>query len=519
MMPQSNPMQFAPSILENLLDIGRQVLAEEDIDRILTRAMDGAIALTQAERGFIILFDHDGGSRFHTARNLNRQDLQRPKNETSRSIIRKVQFDKKPVFLQNALEAPEFEASKSVRGLKILSVICLPLLHAGELIGAVYLDNRSFRGIFSPEMFQFAQKFADFISVAAAHALEQQRLRDNVEALQRDLREHYSFGEIIGTHPAIMQILQLVAQVADTEATVLIQGETGTGKELIARALHQNSRRANRPFVAINCSTLQENLLESELFGHVKGAFTGATENKIGWFERAHGGTIFLDEVSEMSPALQLKLLRILQTGEFSPVGSTRLRHSNVRILAATNRNLQQLVNAGRFRDDVYYRLNVIAIEVPPLRDRASDILLLAVHFLDYYGSKYGKPGLRLSSKARAQLLKYHFPGNVRELENMMERAVILCQANEVEAETLPIDLGPVESPPPVEQNVPTFREAKQRLLQEFERSFILERLADSGGNISQAARASGMDVKNFYEKMKQHRIDARAFKTANKPE
>ncbi len=500
--------------LEQLLDIGRRVLAEEDIDRALATAMDGAIRLTGAERGLIILFDGDGDVRFQTARHLSRQDLQQPKNEISRSIIRKVRREKQAVFLKNAREDPEFEASKSVRGLKVLSVICLPLLHDGELFGAVYLDNRSFRGAFKPETFQFAQKFAEFISVAAAHALEQQRLRDNVEALQRDLREQYAFHEILGDHPVMTEILRLVAQVADTEATILIQGESGTGKELIARALHQNSRRAGQPFVAINCGALQDSLLESELFGHVRGAFTGATEDKIGWFERAQGGTIFLDEVGEMSPALQLKLLRILQTGEFSPVGSTTVQRTNARVLAATNRNLQQLVEQGRFRADLFYRLNVIAIDVPPLRERTSDILLLAQHFLEHFGRKYGKSGLRLSAGAKAHLLKYDFPGNVRELENMMERAAILCKSAEIGMADLPVPQGSGGASPDSDAPGLTFREAKKRLIDAFEKSYILDRLAESAGNISQAARASGMDVKNFYEKMKHHGIDARAFKS-----
>ncbi len=499
------------AVLEQLLEIGARVLAEEDIDRVLTTAMDGAIRLSGAERGLIILFDSQGRTRFHTARNLDREDLEQPGNEISRSIINKVRDEKKPVFLKNARENPEFKTRKSIRSLKVLSVICLPLLHENELIGAVYLDNRSFRGVFKPVTFDFARKFADFISAAAVHALEQQRLRDNVDALLRDLREQYQFREIIGEHPAMTEILGLIAQVADTEATILIQGESGTGKELIARALHQNSRRANRPFVAINCGALQENLLESELFGHVRGAFTGATENKIGWFERAHGGTIFLDEVSEMSPALQLKLLRILQTGEFSPVGSTRVRHSNVRVLAATNRPLQQLVASGKFRDDVYYRLNVIAIDVPPLRERASDILLLAQHFLDRYGGKYNKPGLRLTAKARAHLLKYAFPGNVRELENMMERAVILSKGEEIDAQLLPAGLSAL---PESDREVPTgFQAAKQRLIASFEKNYLIDKLAETKGNISQAARLSGMDVKNFYEKMKHHGIDAKVFK------
>ncbi len=501
------------AILENLLEIGRKVLAEGDIDQLLATAMDGAIELSGAERGMIILFDPENRIRFHTARNFNRQDLQQPRNEISRSIIRKVQTEKHPIFLKNAREDPDFKSSKSVRGLKVLSVICLPLMHNNKIVGAVYLDNRSFRGVFKPETFYFAQKFAEFISLAVKHALEERRLRDNLEALQHDLREQYNFGEIIGRHPTMTEILRLVAQVADTEATVLIQGESGTGKELIARALHQNSSRADHPFVAINCGALQENLLESELFGHVKGAFTGATENKMGWFERAHGGTIFLDEVSEMSTALQLKLLRILQSGEFSPVGSTVIRRTNARIVAATNRNLKQLVQEGRFREDVFYRLNVIVIDVPPLRKRASDIPLLAQHFLELYGRKYGKQDLHLSSQARTLLMQYAFPGNVRELENIIQRAIILCQGDEIGVAQLSIHPPNSSSLSPFREPARTFKEAKQRIIAEFEKNFILNRLAESKGNISQAARASGMDIKNFYEKMKHYGIDPRILK------
>lgn len=499
-------------MLRHLLEIGRQVLAEKDIDRILDKAMDGAIELTGAERGIIILFDYDGKIQFQTARNLKREDLSQPKYEISRTIIEKVRTQKLPIYLRNARADPEFQDIQSVVRLKILSVICLPLITQNEVFGTVYLDNRTVEGAFKPESFQFAQKFCDFISVAAHQALERKRLHNAVQALHKELREKYQFDTIVGEHPSMLEIFDLISQIADTDATVLIQGESGTGKEVIARALHENSRRKPHPFVAINCAAVHENLLESELFGHVRGAFTGAVEDKIGWFERAHGGTIFLDEVSEMSAALQAKLLRVLQTGEFSRVGSTATRHCNIRVVAATNKNLPGLVEEGRFRHDLYYRLNVIWIEVPPLRQRQSDILLLAQHFIEDFGNKYNKKHLRLTPQVKAELLKYDFPGNVRELENIIQRAVILANQDEIDVQHLPARLGAERQATLSDDNMRTFKMAKQRLLENFERSFIIDRLTESQGNISQAARDASMDVKNFYTKMKRYGIDPKLF-------
>ncbi len=493
----------------HLLDIAKHVLAEPDIDRVLATVMDAAIELTGAERGLIILFDQRGHIRFHTARNLNKEELQQPKYEISRSIIDRVRQEKQPVYLRNAREAPEFQASRSVATLKILSVICLPLFHDGEIFGAVYLDNRSVRGAFTPEQFEFAQSFADFIAAAAHHALEQRQLHSQVEALHQTLREAFRFDRIIGRHPAVIDILNLISQVADTDAAVLLQGESGSGKELVAHALHENSRRADKPFIAINCGALPDELLESELFGHRKGAFTGATSDKVGWFERAYGGTIFLDEVAEMSPAMQVKLLRVLQNGEFSPVGSTTICHADARVIAASNKNLQELVQQGTFRDDLYYRLNVITIQVPPLRERRSDIPLLAAHFIDIFCRKYNKTPLTLTDAALSALNAYDFPGNIRELENIMQRAVILATDERIEPTHLPAELltDPAGDPH-------NFKAAKQHVVANFERRFISERLSASRGNISQAARDAGMDVKNFFEKMKKYGIDAGAFKT-----
>lgn len=495
-------------------EIGKRLLAESKVDKLLTVAMDIAIEISGAERGMIILFDADGQILFDTARNLKKEDIAHPEFEISRTIIDKVKAEKKSVCLRNALADPAYRKCQSVARLKILSVICLPLRKNETIFGVLYLDNRTVRGVFEPETFTFfADQFADFISLAAYQALERKKLHNQVRDLEQALREKYQFESIIGQDPKMVEILKLVAQVADTDATVLIQGESGTGKELIARALHYNSRRKDKPFVAINCAALPENLLESELFGHVRGSFTGAIKDKAGWFEIANGGTIFLDEVSEMPPHLQVKLLRVLQSGEYSRVGSTEICVTDVRIIAAASRDLQKLVKQEKFREEFYYRLNVIDICLPPLRDRKGDIPVLAQHFLKKYGTKYNKENLTLSREADNLLLAYSFPGNIRELENILQRAVVLAEAELIEPHHLPPNVSEVLKTTAMKKSIATFKEAKQRAVATFERDYIIDCLKTSKGNISQAARTAGVDLKNFYAKMKKYGIDPVAFK------
>ncbi len=336
--------------------------------------------------------------------------------------------------------------------------------------------------------------------------------------IEHELRGSYCFESILGHHPKMIAILKLIAQVADTAATVLIYGESGTGKELIARALHYNSRRKNAIFATINCGALPENLLDTELFGHVRGAFTGAIKDKAGWFEHADKGTIFLDEISEMPAALQVKLLRILQTGEYSRVGSTKINRCDVRILAATNRNLKNLVREGTFREDLYYRLNVLDIELPPLRERKCDIPLLIQHLLKIFSAKYAKPHLRLTKDAEALILAYDFPGNIRELENIIQRAVLLAESSIIETRHLPADIRDKSVTSLQKENkLSSFKLAKQQAVEQFERKYISDCLKTTSGNISRAAFAAGINVKNFYEKMTKYGIDPHSFKNFSK--
>jgi transcriptional regulator with GAF, ATPase, and Fis domain len=492
----------------------KQLLAEGDVEKVLITAMDQIIVLSGAERALIVLYGRDRREQFQTARRLSKSDLAHPEFEISRTIIRTVTAKGEPVCIKNALADPRLTRSESVMRLRLLSVICIPLKYDKSVFGVVYLDNRSARGVFTKETFDLVREFTELISMVAFRALECSQLTLKVQVMEAELRGKYQFEAIIGSDPKMIDLLKLVSQVADTDATVLIEGESGTGKELFARALHFNSRRKDSAFIAVNCAAIPENLLESELFGHVKGAFTGALKDKPGWFECADCGTIFLDEVSEMPVPLQSKLLRVLQFKEYSRVGSTEIRHLDVRIVAAASKNLSGLVRDGMFREELYYRLNVIGLQVPPLRERSCDIILLARYFLKMYGDKYGKPDLTLTGEAEKILLGNSFPGNCRELENIIQRAVVLAQSPSIGPDLLALSPTPGPDVEPQGKPPASFRDAKQKNIEEFEKKYISHCLQISKGHISRAAELAGLDLKTFYIKMRKLHIDPHSFKT-----
>jgi two-component system, NtrC family, response regulator len=335
--------------------------------------------------------------------------------------------------------------------------------------------------------------------------LEYRRLREENRALRERLESGSPGGSIVARSKAMLDILHLVQKVGPLPSTVLVRGESGTGKELIARAIHAASPRAAHRFVALNCAVIPVNLLESELFGHEKGAFTGAEARRTGYFEAASGGTIFLDEISEMPAELQAKLLRVLQERRFQRLGSTDEIATDVRIIASTNRRLEDEIKAGRFRLDLYYRINVIAINVPPLRERREDISLLAFHFLHKYAKQFGKPADSISARAMELLLGWGWEGNVRELENVIERAVAVCDGAEITPADLPETFRGSPFPfeeQPLDQIVP-FAEAKA----EFERQYLLRLVRLADGNIARAARMASIPRPNLYEKLRKHGI------------
>jgi DNA-binding NtrC family response regulator len=342
--------------------------------------------------------------------------------------------------------------------------------------------------------------------VRLARVAERTRLKSEVRELQRRLVERHRLEGIIGESGRMQEVLALVTRIAPSDATVLVRGESGTGKELVARAIHFNSLRANGPLVTLNCAALPEQLLESELFGHEKGAFTGAVAQRKGRFETADEGSIFLDEIGDLSPALQVKLLRVLQERQFERLGSSRTLTVDVRVIAATNKDLESAMRAGTFREDLYYRLNVVTIQIPPLRDRREDIPLLLDHFLRKFAEKNRRNVTGLTAAARDVLLKYEYPGNVRELENIAERAVLLCRGQVIDLEDLPATVRPGQrsAADPLPKDLPG-------VLAEIERQAIQSALERTGGIQTQAAEALGISERVLRYKMKKYGLEGRS--------
>lgn len=386
-----------------------------------------------------------------------------------------------------------------------LAFLCVPIIYDSHVVGVLSADKVA-RQVEDPD-----RELALLSSVAEllAKAVHSRTLEEENRRLRRIVgRSRRPSTDIIGNSKVMQDVFGLVAQVADSNTTVLVHGETGTGKELIARAIHRNSSRLRGPLVQVNCAAIPDTLIESELFGHERGAFTGAHLRRRGRFEEAHGGTIFLDEVGELTAAAQVKLLRVIQERQFQPLGSSRVVRADVRIIAATNRNLEQDLATGRFRPDLFYRLNVFPLFLPPLRDRGSDILLLADHFVLKYANEMGKPVRKISPTVSDILLTYRWPGNVRELENCIERAVLLAAGDTVETVHLPPSLQVLARGDQRKERgkLGTVVDARQREL-------IMEALKETGGNQTRAAKLLGTTKRIIQYRIEKLGIDARQFR------
>lgn len=362
--------------------------------------------------------------------------------------------------------------------------------------------------------------FDDIHKVASLieKARERYQLVQKIRQLERQSSDQYQFEDLVGKSPKMQEIYRLVENIAPTNTTVLVAGESGTGKELVAAAIHRNSNRKNKPFVVINCAAIPEQLLESELFGHKKGSFTGAIADKKGLFEEAHEGTIFLDEIGEIPTSVQVKLLRVLQEGEVRSVGSNQSRKIDVRMITATNKDLPALIKEGRFREDLYYRIHVIGIQLPPLRERKEDISLLAYHFLKKHSDRLHKRVEKFSVDALQTLQNYDWVGNVRELENVVERACVLVPSDTVHVKDLPPQvlgssfyLGDESGSKDLTQF--PYQDAKDKALNSFNRSYLTSLLRQTSGNISTASERAGMDRSNFKKIIKRYHIDVAEFK------
>jgi Nif-specific regulatory protein len=499
--------------LEALYEIA-QILSQRAGQReILTEVLDVLRRNLGMVRGTLLLLSTDGSElHIEAARDVDgpgRRVSYRP----GEGITGRVFETARAAIIPRISEEPKFNGrihGRSKADAEDLSFICVPILLGKEVVGTLAVDLP-----YEPQAELVEdERVLSIVSAMIANDVRSRRAdklqREAAEAenmrLREQLGQRFRPENIIGKSKAMREVYTRIHQVARSETTVLIRGESGTGKELVASAVHYSSPRAGRPFVKVNCAALSEGLLESELFGHEKGAFTGAIDTRVGRIEQAQGGTLFLDEIGDFSPAVQVKLLRVLQEREFQRVGSNQTHQADVRIIAATNRDLDQAVKDKSFRADLYYRINVFPIHLPPLRDRREDILLLADHFAETYAGKMDKVVRRISTPAINMMMAYHWPGNVRELENCIEHAVLLSSDGVIHGRNLPPTLqtpDAADAPPP--------GELKARI-QLLERDMIMDALKRSSGNVSAAARELGITPRMVRYKIDKLGIDYQRF-------
>ncbi|MBM4040063.1 MAG: nif-specific transcriptional activator NifA [Planctomycetes bacterium] len=500
--------------LSFLFEISQTLSQSLDLRQVVEPLLDAMAKHLGMVRGTIALLNRQTGQiTIEAAHGLSETQRELGRYSLGEGITGRVVQSGQPAAIPHIADEPQFlDRTGARRGLdEDTSFICVPIKLGNEVIGALSAD-RPFpgHGELSNDLRLLtivASMIAQAVRLRQAAEEERQRLLDENARLQEELKERFRPANIIGNAKAMQEVYDLVAQVARSNASVLLRGESGTGKELVAHAIHYNSLRADKPFVRVHCGALPETVIESELFGHEKGAFTGAIAQRKGRFELAHGGTIFLDEIGDISPSTQVKLLRVLQEREFERVGGSDTLRVDVRLIAATNRNLEELIAQGKFREDLYYRLNVFPIRVPPLRERKTDILLLADHFVERYSKANHKAVSRISTPAIDMLMAYHWPGNVRELENCIERAVLLAEGDVIQAHHLP---------PTLQMPVPSRLTAKGTLeatLDAIERDMLVDALKAARGNRAKAARALGLTERLMGIRVKEHGIDARRFR------
>ena len=498
-----------------LYEISEALNAHLELKKSLYKVLDILSDSMDMARGTITLLDPVRNEiRIEVAHGITRRAMQQVRYKLGEGITGRVIQTGKPVSIPKISEEPLFlnrtVARKSKRDLE-LSFVCVPIKKGRQVIGALSVDK--------PYDQKYSLKKAEKLlsvvaTMVARHVinletirLEKQTLRDENKRLLNELENKYRITNIVGNSNKMREVFQMVSQVCKSNATVLVRGESGTGKELVANSVHYNSNRAQAPFVKVNCAAIPVNLIESELFGHEKGAFTGAIKQKLGKFELANKGTLFLDEIGSIGLDVQVNLLRVLQEKEFERVGGQKTIKTDVRIIAATNKNLEQAVEEGTFRGDLYYRLNVFPIYLPPLRERKTDILLLADHFLERYAKENSKDIRRFSTPAIDMLMAYHWPGNVRELENCIERAVLLCEEGVIHSYHLP----PTLQTGPESDTLPAL--SLEEAVANLEREMIIDALKNTRGNITQAAELLKTTVRKFAYKAQKYGVSYKHYR------
>jgi Nif-specific regulatory protein len=462
-------------------------VVREDVVRLLDTVLGLAVDMMSADRGAMILLDGKT-LKVVASRNLSEEDT-RGLTNLSTSVVRQVLESASPLLTHDAQADPRFGQAASVILHQITSILCVPMFIEEAVTGVLYLDSRRNRQRFTDDNLDFISIFAQMAGIALDYARSYSDLYQERQHLMTEAQVRWRFDEIVGQSPKMQEVFNLMRRVMNSDISVLLEGESGTGKELVARALHYNGPRREHMFVTQFCGNLAESLLESELFGHKKGSFTGAIADKKGLFEIADAGTFFLDEIADISPTIQTKLLRVLQDGEIRRVGDTDSRRVNVRILSATNKSLKGEVEGGKFREDLYYRLNVITIHLPALRERLGDIPLLVHHFLKELAQKAKSTPKKVTPRAMAALTNYQWPGNVRELENTIERAHLLSEGDAIDVSDLFI--------PEAEKLA-----IKSKTLKEYEKDIVLRILKECNGNKTQTAETLDVSLRWLHYKL-----------------
>ena len=498
-----------------LYEISQLLISHSEPKEVVGPVLDILHSKMGMERGTLTLIDTESHElMIEVAHGLTREEMKKGHYKLGEGVTGTVVEKGEPIIIPRVGDNPLFLDRTGARHeipKNSISFICVPIKIGAITYGALSVDRIFNNEISLEEDVRFlsilSSNIAQAVKISRMAADEQKRLMEENTTLREQLRERYSQYNIVGRSNKMREVFSMIEQVCESDATVIIRGESGTGKELAANAIHYNSPRAEGPFIKINCAAIPETLIESELFGHEKGSFTGATERRIGKFERANNGTIFLDEIGTLNPGAQAKLLRVLQEMELERVGGSKTIRVDVRIIAATNKDLENAIKEGNFREDLYYRLNIFPIYMPPLRERKTDVLLLADYFVESYAKKYKKDIRRISTPAIDALMRYHWPGNVRELENCIERAVILCRDTVIRGNHLPFTLQTPEISDT--QNTGSLSAA----LEAFERDMIIEALKSSGGNIAEAARILASTERVIALRVRKYEIDVGQYK------
>ena len=491
MQPQG-PQARQTTELAILYRISQAMAHRGDVSFLLDEVLDILETEMGMFRGTLTLRRPDSDVFvIEASRHLTAEEKQRGQYRLGEGVTGLVAETGEPILIPDIRKDPRFlDRTRTREGAKV-AFLCVPINHGGHTIGTLSIDRSAADEDSLLKDLNFLKLVADILAEAVAAIRSQIEEHDSLVAENRRLRQQlgdqYRPGNIIGNCSNMRSVYDQIAQVAESTATVLVRGESGTGKELVARAIHFASDRKNGPFVAVNCAALPEHLIESELFGHEKGAFTGAAQQRKGRFELADGGTLFLDEIGDISPGVQVRLLRVLQEREFERVGGTGSISVNVRMIAATSKDLEEAMHSARFREDLYYRLNVFPIHLPPLRERRSDIVLLADHFLQKYCEKYGRRVKRISTPAINMMISYHWPGNVRELENCVERAVLTSTDGVIHGYSLPPSLQTSEQTRTA--LIPDEGADFRTLVASYERELIVDALKRHRGNAAAASR------------------------------